>query len=52
MKTLATLVPLLVAGAALLTAAPAGQARAGSQITAGSWTPAKTPWGDPDIDGI
>jgi hypothetical protein len=38
---------------ALLAPLPAeGQARSSSTASAAAWTPAKTPWGDPDLQGI
>jgi hypothetical protein len=47
-----SLIMLAVAGAVLLAAAPMAQQPAGTPGAAAKWTAPRTPWGDPDLQGI
>jgi hypothetical protein len=47
-----SLILLASAGALMLAAAPMAQQTAGTQRSASRWTAPRTPWGDPDLQGI
>jgi hypothetical protein len=47
-----SLILLVAAGAVALSATPLAQQPASSQRSAAKWTAPRTPWGDPDLQGI
>src|SRR6185295_17867959 len=47
-----SLMVLSAAGAVFLAATPMIGQRASTQPRAAKWTPPRTPWGDPDLQGI
>jgi hypothetical protein len=47
-----SLIVLAAAGAVVLSAAPMAQQPASSQRSTAKWTAPRTPWGDPDLQGI